>query len=265
MINPHNLNIVKFSLITLAATQLTFAQEPEVQAISQPAAPEYTAEVKQNASFAFGFRTGSDIARYGVGSGDFDSESFLKGFSAALNGEKPGVSDEMLQAAMASLGEVLQNREKEIAKVNLVAGDKFLAENGKREGVKTLESGLQYEVIEKGGDEKYAQPKEGDAAKQFMVNYRGTTIEGKEFDASPAGQPVPMTLEVIPGFKEALTTMPVGAKWKLFIPSKLAYGEERRSAEISPNTTLIFDLELVKIQDAPAAPEGLPFEMPSGQ
>ena len=77
--------------------------------------------------------------------------------------------------------------------------------------------------------------------------------------------PVPMTLQVVEGFKEALTTMPVGAKWKLFLPSKLAYGEERRSADIGPNCTLIFELELVKIQDAPPAPEGgMPFPMPQG-
>jgi hypothetical protein len=74
-----------------------------------------------------------------------------------------------------------------------------------------------------------------------------------------------MTLQVVEGFKEALTTMPVGAKWKIFMPSNLAYGEERRSADIAPNSVLIFDLELVKIQDAPPAPEGgLPFPMPQG-
>ena len=97
------------------------------------------------------------------------------------------------------------------------------------------------------------------------MNYKGTLIDGKEFDASPAGEPVPMTLQVVPGFKEALTTMPVGAKWKVYLPSELAYGEERRSAEIAPNSALIFELELVDIKDAPAAPEGgMPFPMPQG-
>ncbi len=146
-------------------------------------------------------------------------------------------------------------------------GKKFLEENAKREGVVTLPSGLQYEVINKGGESKYAAPKEGDPEKQFMVNYKGTLIDGTEFDASPEGSPVPMTLEVIAGFKEALTLMPVGAKWKLFIPSGLAYGEERRSAEIAPNTALIFELELVEIKDAPAAPEGggFPLATPQGE
>jgi FKBP-type peptidyl-prolyl cis-trans isomerase len=163
---------------------------------------------------------------------------------------------------MAALGELLQQREKESADANLAAGKKFLEENGTREGVTTTKSGLQYEILVKGGESKYAEPKEGDPEKQFMVNYKGTLIDGTEFDASPEGSPVPMTLQVIPGFQEAITTMPVGAKWKLFISSELAYGAERRSAEIAPNTTLIFELELVEIKDAPPAPVGGGFPMP---
>jgi FKBP-type peptidyl-prolyl cis-trans isomerase len=168
---------------------------------------------------------------------------------------------------MEALGEMLQAREKETAAANLAAGKKFLEENGKKPGIITTKSGLQYEVITKGGEEKYIAPKEGDkeaAEKQFLVHYKGTLIDGKQFDASPEGEPVPMTLQVVEGFKEALTTMPVGAKWKLFMPSELAYGEQRRSADIGPNCVLIFDLELVKIEDAPAAEGGMPFPMPQG-
>jgi FKBP-type peptidyl-prolyl cis-trans isomerase len=168
---------------------------------------------------------------------------------------------------MAALGEMLQQREKEAGVANLEKGKKFLAENGKREGVKTLESGLQYEVLAKGGESKYVAPKEGEPEKQFMVNYKGTLIDGTEFDVSPEGSPVAMPLAVIDGLKEALSMMPVGAKWKLFIPSELAYGEERRSAEIAPNTVLIFELELVEIKDAPPAPEGggFPLPIPGGE
>ena len=238
-----------------------------------PAKPKLDpAVVKSDSSYALGFRTGGGFAqqfgKFGVGAADLDPETFLKGFMAAIKGGKPELEEAKLQAAMEALGEMLQGREKATAAANLEAGKKFLAENGKREGVTTTKSGLQYEVITKGGEEKYVAPKEGDkepTEKQFMVNYKGTLIDGKEFDASPAGEPVPMTLQVVPGFKEALTTMPVGAKWKLFLPSELAYGEERRSAEIAPNSVLIFELELVKIQDAPAAPEGgMPFPMPQG-
>lgn len=263
-----------FSLVaTLTAQTPAEAPAAEAPAAETPAeaapaaAPLDPAAIKTDSSYALGYRTGGDFGqqygRFGVGAADLDTESFLKGFLTGLKGDKPELSDEKLQAAMQGLGEILQKREQDSAAANLEAGKKFLEENGKREGVTTTKSGLQYEVLEKGGEEKYVAPKEGETDnKQFLVHYKGTLIDGTEFDASPEGETVPMTLQVIPGFKEALTTMPVGSKWKLFIPSELAYGEERRSAEIAPNSTLIFELELVKIEDAPAAPEGLPFQMP---
>ncbi len=240
--------------------------------IEVPAKPKLDpAVIKADSSYALGFRTGSTFAqqfgRFGVTAADIQEDVFLKGFMVAVKGDKPELEEAKLQAAMQALGDLLQAREKETATANLEAGKKFLEENGKREGVITTKSGLQYEVLAKGGDVKYVAPKEGaEDNKQFMVHYKGTLISGKQFDASPEGEPVPMTLQVVEGFKEALTTMPVGAKWKLFMPSTLAYGEERRSADIAPNSALIFELELVKIQDAPPAPAGggLPFPMPQG-
>ncbi len=246
-------------------------QEATTPAIEVPAAPKLDpAVVKADSSYALGFRTGGSFSqqfgKFGVGAADLDTENFLKGFMAALKGGKPELEEARLQAAMQALGTMLEGREKETAAANLAAGKKFLDENGKRAGVTTNKSGLQYEVIAKGGEEKFVAPKEGEESnKQFLVNYKGTLIDGKQFDASPEGEPVPMTLQVVEGFKEALTTMPVGAKWKLFMPSELAYGEERRSADIGPNTVLIFELELVKIEDAPAQEGGgMPFPMPQG-
>jgi FKBP-type peptidyl-prolyl cis-trans isomerase len=263
--------------IGLAATssaQAPAADAPKSEAttppVEVPAQPKPdAATVKADSSYALGFRTGSTFSqqfgRFGVGADDLQQDTFLKGFMDALKGGKPEMEEAKLQAAMQALGDLLQNREKELATKNLEAGKKFLDENGKREGVVTTKSGLQYEIIEKGGEEKYVAPKEGEEDnKQFMVNYKGTLIDGKEFDASPEGEPVPMTLQVVEGFKEALTTMPVGAKWRVYLPSNLAYGEERRSADIGPNSTLIFDLHLVKIQDAPAPEGGMPFPMPQG-
>jgi FKBP-type peptidyl-prolyl cis-trans isomerase len=255
-----------------AADAAPAKQEATTPPVEVPAKPKLDpATMKADSSYALGFRTGGGFAqqfgKFGVSAEDLDTTTFIAGFMAALKGGKPDMEEAKLQAAMEALGEMLQAREKESAATNLEAGKKFLAENGKREGVTTTKSGLQYEVLAKGGEEKYVAPKEGDkeaAEKQFLVNYKGTLIDGKEFDASPPGEPVPMTLQVVPGFKEALTTMPVGAKWKLFLPSELAYGEERRSAEIAPNSVLIFELELVKIEDAPAAPQGMPFPMPQG-
>jgi FKBP-type peptidyl-prolyl cis-trans isomerase len=272
-------NAARMSLIALTATGIATAQDapketaPAPEAAPAPVAPApvNAAEAKKDTSYALGYRTGGafgqEFGRFGVKLNDLEMKSFIQGFKTSVKGEKPELEEARLQAAMATFGEMLQEREKAVAAANLEAGTKFLAENGKREGVKTLESGLQYEVLAKGGESKYVAPKEGEPEKQFMVNYKGSLIDGTVFDASPEGAPVAMTLSVIAGFKEALVLMSVGAKWKLFIPSNLAYGEERRSAEISPNSTLIFELELVEIKDAPPAPAGggFPLPLPEGQ
>lgn len=245
-------------------------EKPAPAAIPKPIDP---AVLKADSSYGFGFQAGTgflqQFGQYGLVASDVEQEDFTKGFLAALKGDKPEIPSERLQAAMAGLGNMLQAREKEIATKNLADGKKFIEENGKKKDVVTTKSGLQYEVLTKGGSEKYVAPKDGkEDNKQFLVNYKGTKIDGKEFDASPAGEPVAMTLMVIPGFKEALTTMPIGAKWKLTIPSELAYGEKRGGANIPPNSVLIFDLELVKIEDAPA-PQGMPgmpgMQMPGGE
>lgn len=268
----------------LLAGPLLHAQEPEKAEESsaaaegaevapageatEPEAPELDpAVVKTDSSYGFGYRSGiqfsQQVSRFGLQNEDLDRETFIKGFFDGFTGAEPEKTEENINAALQALGEVLQKREEEVAQANLEAGQKFLEENAKREGVTTTESGLQYEVLKKGDGAVYEAPAEGSPPtnKQFMVNYRGTLIDGTEFDASPEGETVPMTLQVIPGFKEALTTMPVGSKWRLFIPSELAYGDQRRGSDIKPNSTLIFDLELVNIQDAPA-PAAPQFSLP---
>ncbi|HET6769484.1 MAG TPA: FKBP-type peptidyl-prolyl cis-trans isomerase [Chitinophagaceae bacterium] len=127
---------------------------------------------------------------------------------------------------------------------NMEAGEAFLAENGKRENVVTLPSGLQYEII-----------KQGDGPKPLATNtvtchYHGTTIKGDVFDSSvKRGQPASFPLNgVIKGWTEALQLMPVGSKWKLFIPPQLAYGNRNISREIGPNSTLIFEVELISFK-----------------
>lgn len=236
----------------------------------EPAAPEtppMDAEtVRTLTSTALGYRTGSEFAQqygqFGLTAEDLCTETFANAFFMAMTGEQPDLDPEAVQNAMSALGEQLQAREESVAAENLAAGQAFLAENAEREGVIVTESGLQYIVLEPGGDETFQQPEGEDAPqKLFLVNYKGSTIDGKQFDASPEGEPVTMTLGVIDGFREALTTMPVGAKWQLFIPSELAYGENRQGPKIGPNSTLIFELELVEIKDAPAQ-QGFPFPMP---
>lgn len=252
---------------SLAVGAVHAQESAPAQAASPPVELPVNAEsVKPDSSYALGYRMGNifsqEFGRFGVVMDDLDHANFLKGFSAAARGQQPEIDELKLQASMQALGNLLQEREKQTAAANLKAGTDFLAENAKRDGVTTTTSGLQYEIIEQGGDEKYVVPKEGEPDdKQFLVNYRGTLIDGTEFDASAPGEPVPMTLEVVDGFKEALTMMPVGAKWKIYLPADLAYGEQRRSPQIGPNSALVFDIELVKIQTAPA-PEGLPFPMP---
>lgn len=277
-IRRRNESVGKLRFVCLAVVTIGLCHALEEPAGAESALEEGAEEVvmspeetMKDASYALGFRTGGGFAqefgRYGVTAEDLDMEIFLSGFTTALKGDAPDMEEERLQMAMTSLGTILEDREKEKAAKNLEEGKKFLEENKNAEGVVTLDSGLQYKILEKGGEEKYVEPKEDEPAKQFMVNYKGELIDGTEFDSSPEGQPIPMTLQVIPGFKEALTSMPVGAKWRLFIPSELAYGEERRSADIGPNTVLIFDLELVEINDAPPAPapQGLPMAAPQGE
>lgn len=264
-------------LVAIAHAQTPAAAEAPVKPAAEKAAPPVDpATVKPDSSYALGFRTGStfsqEYGRFGVTAEDIDTANFVKGFTVALKGGKPDLAQDKLEGAMKALGDLLQKRELELATKNADAGKAFLETNGKRPEVTTTKSGLQYEVLAKGGDKKYEAPKESKDGKEapekeFHVHYKGTLIDGTQFDASPEGETVPMTLQVIDGFKEALTSMPIGAKWKLFIPGNLAYGDQRRSGQIAPNQLLIFELELVDIKDAPPAPQGggLPFQLPEGQ
>lgn len=142
------------------------------------------------------------------------------------------------------VADMLFKRKKEQAEKNLNDGLAFLAENAKREEVVTLPSGLQYEIMTEGSG---AKPKAKDTVK---CHYHGTNIKGQVFDSSvKRGTPASFPLNrVISGWTEALQLMPVGSKWKLFLPANLAYGEEQISKEIGPNSTLIFEVELLGIK-----------------
>jgi FKBP-type peptidyl-prolyl cis-trans isomerase FklB len=147
-----------------------------------------------------------------------------------------------MMEAMKSLQKQMMAAEQAAGEANLKAGEAFLAENGKKEGVKTTASGLQYKVIKSGTGKT---PKAEDTV---SVNYKGTLISGKEFDASN-GEPVTFKVNgVIPGWTEALQLMKEGDKWMVYIPSKLAYGENAPGGPIGPNETLIFEVELVSVK-----------------
>lgn len=241
----------------LFATLLAFplcAQEPE------PATD--AGSVRERSSYGFGYRTGVEFADdtepFGITPEDLDMDAFLRGFLDAHRRQDPGVPAPELEAAMQALGDLIQEREKELAAANLAAGQEFLEKNAARDGVVTTESGLQYEVLEKGGDKHYVEPGEGEPDKQFLIRYRSRLIDGTELDTTHADEPVPLVLrDTIAGMREAVTTMPVGARWRIFMPADLAYGDERRSAEIGPNAALIFELDLVGIEDVPQHSGGI--------
>ena len=247
------------SLACVIGTATLNAQDAAAPAT--PPAPKLTdAEVKNISSYILGLQSSQRFASSGLESSDIDMEAFGKGFLIGLSGAEPEYPEAKLRAAMEALGSTVQARQAKQAEVNLAAGNVFLAENAKREGVITTASGMQYEVLKQGGEQKYVAPADGaaDNGTRFMVNYRGTLIDGTEFDKSPEGQAFPMTLQVIPGFQEALTSMTVGSKWKIFLPANLAYGARAAGPKIGANSALIFELELVDIQKAAAPAPGAP-------
>ena len=198
-------------------------------------------------SYIIGMDAGKNLK---VQSIDVDPDIFMKGFKDALSGNKSLLSDDIIKESMAVFqDEIMKKHEDELKKAaaqNKKEGEAFLAENKKKEGVVTLASGLQYKVI-KEGDGK--SPKETDTV---TVNYQGTFIDGAEFDSSyKRNQPATFQVNgVIPGWTEALQLMKAGSKWQLYIPAGLAYGEQGAGRVIGPNATLIFDVELLSIDDA---------------
>jgi len=199
---------------------------------------------KDKLSYAIGMDMGGSLKRNSI---DVDIDALVKGLKDALAGGKMMMTEqeqrETLMAFQKEFQVKQQEKMKALAETNKKEGEAFLAENKKKKGVKTLPSGLQYKIITEG---KGASPKETDTV---TVNYRGTLIDGTEFDSSykrnePATFPVK---GVIRGWTEALQLMKEGAKWQLFIPSDLAYGERGAGGTIGPNATLIFEVELLKI------------------
>ena len=172
---------------------------------------------------------------------EIDVDSFVKAFTEIMNNTTPSMSPE---EANQILQDYFRKSQDDMLTKNLEAGKAFLAENSKKEGITTLSSGLQYEVITEGNGPKPS------ATDQVKCHYHGTLIDGTVFDSSvQRGQPAVFGVnQVIKGWVEALQLMPVGSKWRLFIPSDLAYGEQGAGGSIEPNTALIFEVELLGIE-----------------
>lgn len=196
-------------------------------------------------SYALGLSMGNNFKASGIEKIDF--QDFADGVAAVFNGLAPKMSYDEAKAEIQKFFGEMEARQKEaaskMAEVNSKAGEAFLAENGKRVEVRTTPSGLQYEVLTEGDG---PQPSADD---QVEVHYTGKFIDGTVFDSSvDRGQPATFGVtQVIPGWVEALQLMKAGSKWRLFIPSALAYGPNGVPGTIGPNQTLIFDVELIKV------------------
>lgn len=225
----------------LAATTLLAACGPKDK--DSAAAPALTTD-QQQFGYSIGIQIGHQLQAV---KGSVDMDAVKAGLDDAVNGKTPRMDDASRMAIMKKMSEnLMQQHEADMQKEGAKAiaeGKKFLEDNAKKPGVKTTASGLQYEVLKEGTG---PHPK---ATDQVTVNYRGTLLNGTEFDSSYArNQPASFPLNgVIPGWTEGLQLMTVGAKYKFYIPSQLAYGEQGGGGKIGPNETLIFEVELLSI------------------
>jgi len=219
-----------------APSPKTSAQSPESSPFKTPT---------EKFSYALGMNLGTTLHKQSV---EVDPNIFLQGLKDALAGGKLQMTEEEARAAIIQVQNDLRAKQmaqqQKAGEANKKEGEAFLAANKTKEGVVTLPSGLQYKILKQGTGPK---PTSSDSV---VCNYRGTLINGTEFDSSyKRGQPATFPVNgVIKGWTEALQLMPVGSKWQLFIPPDLAYGERGAGADIGPDSTLIFEVELISIQ-----------------
>src|SRR5216110_2436425 len=224
---------MKRSIVILSASLLAFPL------FGQEKSPQFK-DQKDKVSYAIGMQIGFNLARQKV---DINPDLLATGIKDAIAG-KPQLTPDQVKDIMAQFEKDMELKQKELGEKNKTEGTKYLEENKKKAGVKTTASGLQYKVVKDGTG---AQPKANDTV---TVNYRGTLINGTEFDSSyKRGEPATFPVNgVIKGWTEALQLMKAGSKYQLFIPPNLAYGERAVGPDISPNSTLIFDVELLDVK-----------------
>jgi FKBP-type peptidyl-prolyl cis-trans isomerase FklB len=211
---------------------------------------------KEKASYAIGMNWGTGLHRQNI---DVDTPALLQGMKDALAGGKTLLTEDEARAALMQLQKDMQQKQQaknaEESEANKKEGDAFLAANKSKEGVVTLPSGLQYKILKEGDGPKPT------ATDSVVCNYKGTLINGTEFDSSyKRGEPATFPVTgVIKGWTEALQLMPVGSKWQLFVPADLGYGPRGTpGGPIGPNATLIFEVELLSIKEKPPAPDKVP-------
>ncbi len=200
---------------------------------------------KEKRSYSVGVDMATNFKRLDM---DLDIDALIKGLKDGFGGGKLLMSEDDVRATLGAYNTEVKQKQvdamKKVAEDNKKQGEVFLSENAKKEGVTALPSGLQYKVIKMGEGKK---PSDTDTVE---VHYRGTLINGTEFDSSYSrGQTATFPVKgVIPGWTEALKLMPVGSMWQLFLPPQLAYGERGAGRDIGPNATLIFEVELIAIK-----------------
>src|SRR5881394_879063 len=239
----HFIVIVSASLLALPLFGQEKSQSPQLK------------DQKDKVSYSIGMNIGFNLSKQKV---DINPDILAAGIKDAIAG-KPQLTQDQVKDVMAQFEKDMEQKQKQAGEKNKTEGTKFLEDNKKKPGVKTTASGLEYKVEKEGTG---AQPKPTD---MVSVNYRGTLIDGTEFDSSyKRGQPATFPVNgVIKGWTEALQLMKVGSKYQLFIPSNLAYGERAVSPDLSANSTLIFEVELLDAKPAPtpgaaAAPKAAP-------
>ena len=232
------------------ATPAAPASPPKAPAPAKPKTPQTPAAKtggamtlttqKEKASYAIGMNIGAGLHRDSV---DVDPNILAQGLKDGMSGAKPQMSDDDMKAALTTLQTEVQQKQQLKIESYKKAGEAFLVANKTKEGVVTLPSGLQYKILKAGTGPKPT------ASDTVLCNYRGTLVDGTEFDSSyKRGEPATFGVgQVIHGWTEALQLMPVGSKWELYVPSDLAYGTRGRPG-IEPNAMLIFEVELLSIQ-----------------
>jgi FKBP-type peptidyl-prolyl cis-trans isomerase FklB len=238
-----------FSVALLLCLLNVACAQPKTTTVAKPAvppAPKVSTNIQNNkvytkmdsVSYSLGILIGQNLKNQGFT--DLNIAEFTKGFEDVLNGRPLKCTAEQANQIVSAQA---QQAQQSVGKVNLEAGQKFLAANKLRPNIITLPSGLQYEVIKEGTG---ASPKSTD---KVTTHYHGTLIDGKVFDSSvQRGEPIEFPVNgVIRGWTDALQMMKIGSKWKLYIPYNLAYGERGAGADIKPYSALVFEVELLKI------------------
>jgi FKBP-type peptidyl-prolyl cis-trans isomerase FklB len=255
---------IRITLVALLMSSafISYADDAKPSPSPTDSAPPTSAfkDDKDKISYSLGVDIGRTLEKFQL---DLNEATLAQGIADVLGKKPMAMTDQELQSTLQAFQQNLMQKQqaamskkqeemKGVADKNKVDGKKFLDDNAKKPGVKTTASGLQYKVIKDGSGDK---PTDADTVE---TNYRGTTIDGKEFDSSAKhGSSFSFPVNgVIKGWSEALKMMPTGSKWELYVPSELAYGDEGYGEDIAPGSTLVFDVELLSIKKnaAPTPP-----------